>query len=278
VREILRNSEIAGSRQTQEDVCVSAVLDKAERSRGTIQYHIKCRAGDVGEYVLLPGDPARVPLISKYLDSVKQVARNREFLVHTGEHKSIRVSVCSTGIGCPSAAIAVDELANIGANTFIRVGSTGAVDPSLKIGDLVIATAAVRNEGTTSFHLPMQFPAVPSLEVTNALIGAAQELAARLGFVFWKGLVSTDDSFYGETPQFIENLRRQGVLNLDMESAAIFILAQVRRLRAGTINAVAANLTTGDMIYEEENVRVVEGFEKESQVVLRAIELLESDG
>ncbi len=272
-----RKREIHSSAIVEFDASMSTVIDKREASLQKIQYHIKCRPGDVGDYVLMPGDPGRVPIISQYLESVKQVAHNREFLTHTGEHKGIRVSVCSTGIGCPSTAIAIEELANIGAKTFIRIGSTGAIHPSLKIGDLVVATAAVRNEGTTSFHLPMQFPAVASLEVTNALIRAARELAPRLSFKLWFGMISSDDSFYGETPEFIEKLRKNGVLNLDMESSALFIVAQVRGLRAGTINAVAANLTTGEMIYGEENVRLVGGFKKESQVALRAIELLEAE-
>ena len=162
------------------------------------EFHIKCKTGDIGRYVLLPGDPDRVPKIAKYLDNAVKVQQKREYTIYTGYLDGEKVSVCSTGIGGPSAAIALEELANIGGDTFIRVGTAGGMDIKIKGGDLVIASGAIRNEGTSKEYLPLEFPAVANHEVMTALIKAAE----MLGRNYHIGVVHCKDSFYGQhTPE-----------------------------------------------------------------------------
>jgi len=248
-------------------------LDKAEKTLGRMQYHIRCKPGDVGDFVLLPGDPGRVPRIAKYLDAPQEIANHREYMTYTGQHQGIRVSATSTGIGCPSASIAVEELANIGATSFIRVGSTGALQEGMHIGDLVIATGSMKGEGTSRFYVPDRLPAVPDFNLTRCLIDAAAELAPRLGFQYHVGLVASDDAFYGESPRYIRKLHDLRLLSVEMEASAIFTICHVRGLRGAMIAAVSGNLHTGEVIYEEENTALIQGWEHEIQVVLRAIEL-----
>src|SRR5436190_13844700 len=141
---------------------------------GEPQYHIRSKPGDVGEAVLLPGDPGRVESIARLLDHPRLIANNREYITYTGDLGSRTVSVCSTGIGSPSTAIAVEELAAIGATTFIRVGTTGSIQSDVHFSDLVIATAAVRDEGTTPGYVPLPYPAVADFELVSAMMGAAR--------------------------------------------------------------------------------------------------------
>src|SRR5688572_11219457 len=140
-------------------------------------YHVQLKRGDVGRYVLLPGDPARADKIAAYFDDARLIANNREYRTYTGTLLGEPVSVTSTGIGCPSTAIAVEELAMIGADTFIRVGTSGGMQPHLRAGDLAIVTAAIRDEGTTLQYMPMEFPAIADYGVVTALRDAAQRLA-----------------------------------------------------------------------------------------------------
>src|SRR5881398_3905060 len=141
---------------------------------GEPQYHIRSKPGDVGEAVLLPGDPGRVESIARLLDHPRLIAHNREYITYTGDLGGRTVSVCSTGIGSPSTAIAVEELAAIGATTFIRVGTTGSIQSDVGFGDLVVATAAVRDEGTTPSYVPMSYPAVADFELVGAMLAAAR--------------------------------------------------------------------------------------------------------
>jgi uridine phosphorylase len=252
------------------------VLDKAEKTLGRPQYHLHVRPGDVGRYVLLPGDPDRVLRIAKYLDNSREIAFHREYRTCTGSYKGIPIGATSTGIGCPSAAIAVEELANVGATHFIRVGSTGALQPGIAIGDLVIATGSMRNEGTSRFYAPEGFPAVPDHFLTHALIEAAAALQPQRGFGLHIGLNASDDAFYGETPEFIQMLSSHGVLNVEMESSAIFVVAHKRNLKAAMVCAVSGNLVTGEVIYEEVNHKLVQGWEDAITVTLEAIYRYES--
>lgn len=208
----------------------------------TIQHHINCQKGDVGRYVFLPGDPGRIPLISSFFDEAWEVTRKREYLVHTGYIDGIKVSAVSTGIGGPSTAIAVEELANIGADTLIRLGTAGGFQSYTKNGDLVIATAAIRDEGTSLHYLPMDFPAVADLEVVNAMVRASKELP----YTCYTGIVQSKDSFYGEVePErmpLANKLKRRwqawtdgNALASEMECAALFIVARYRKIRAGGI-------------------------------------------
>jgi uridine phosphorylase len=247
------------------------VLDKAEATLGRPQYHIRCKPGDVGKYVLLPGDPDRVLRIAKYLENAREIVFHREYRTCTGTYKGITVSATSTGIGCPSAAIAVEELANIGVTHFIRVGSTGALQPEVKTGDIVINTASMRNEGTTRFYVNDGFPAVADHFLTHALIEAALELREQRGFKLHVGLNSSDDAFYGETPEFIEMLRKHKLLNVEMESAAIFTIAHKRGLKAAMVCGVSGNLVTSDVVYEGENTRLVKAWEDAIIIALEGI-------
>lgn len=203
------------------------------------QYHIECGPGDVGRYVLLPGDPGRVPVIASFLDGARKVAQHREYTTYTGTVDGVPVSVTSTGIGGPSTAIAVEELARIGADTFIRVGTSGLMQPHMQSDDLVVVTGAVRDEGTASHYMPMAFPAIADLDVVDCLRRAC---AAR-GLRHHVGLSHSKDSFHSEvTPwrmPIADELQRRwtawvagGVLCSEMEAAALFVVSSVLRKRA----------------------------------------------
>ncbi len=206
-----------------------------------IQYHISCGPGEVGRYVILPGDPGRCRSIAGYFDDPVYLKTNREYEIWNGTLLGEKVTVCSTGIGGPSAAIAMEELTNVGADTFIRVGTCGGIDTSVCAGDVVIATGAVRMEGTSREYAPIEWPSVPDYFVLNALVEAAQKLGKR-----WKaGVVQCKDSFYGqhspgrmpvsyELEQKWEAWKRLGVLASEMESAALFAVAAARRVRCGS--------------------------------------------
>lgn len=228
--------------------------DRPQTEEG-YQYHIACKPGDVSRYVLLPGDPGRVPKISSLWDEAKEVAFHREYRTHTGKYRGVPISVVSTGIGAPSTAIAIEELAAIGADTFIRVGSTGAIQPGVEIGDLIIAKAAVRLEGTSKQYVRVEYPASADYEVTLALIEAAENLGIR----YHVGITASTDSFYvgqarpglkGYFPSMakdlIDDLRQASVTNFEMEAATLFTLANIYRLRAGCVCAVFANRITNE--------------------------------
>ena len=206
-----------------------------------LQFHIKCKAGDVGRYVILPGDPGRCEKIAAYFDNPYKVGSNREYTVCTGTLLGEKVSVCSTGIGGPSAVIAMEELTAIGADTFIRVGTCGGIDIHVQADDVVIATAAVRQEGTSLQYAPIEFPAVASYDVQVALVDAAKAL----GKPWHAGVVQAKDSFYGQhSPERMpvcyellakwEAWKRLHVLASEMESAALFCCAAALNVRCGS--------------------------------------------
>lgn len=204
------------------------------------QYHIECGPGDVGRYVLLPGDPARVPLIASFLDRAERIAQHREYTTYTGYLGDTKVSVTSTGIGGPSTAIAVEELAAIGADTFIRVGTAGLMQPFMLSDDLVVVSGAVRDEGTASHYMPMAFPAIADLDVVECLRQACEARGLR----HHVGLSHSKDSFYGEVqPErmpLAATLQTNwnawvmgGVLCSEMEAATLFVVCSVLHKRAG---------------------------------------------
>jgi len=220
-----------------------------------MQYHIQCKPGDVARYVLLPGDPERVDVISSFWDEREEIAYHREFKTHTGKYKGVSISATSTGIGSPSAVIAVEELARIGADTFIRVGSTGAIQPEISVGDVIISSAAIRLEGTSKDYVRVEYPASAHYEVILALIEAAETV----GVKYHVGITASTDSFYlgqgrpgygGYEQSFSKNilhdLRRAKVLNFEMEASAIFTIANLYGLRAGSIAVVFANRITDE--------------------------------
>ena len=212
------------------------------------QYHIQVAKGEVGRYVILPGDPKRCVKIAQYFDNPVLIADNREYITYTGTLDGVKVSVTSTGIGGPSASIAMEELYRCGADTFVRIGTCGGMQTEIKSGDIVIATAAVRMEGTSREYAPIEYPAVANLDVTNALVEAAKEK----GFIYHTGVVQSKDSFYGQLePEAMpagyelinkwEAWKRMGCLASEMESAALFIVAGKLRARMGSCLLVLAN-------------------------------------
>lgn len=248
-----------------------STLDKSEITKGKLQYHLRVKPGDVGKYVLLPGDPERVLRIARQLDDAREVVFHREYRTVTGTYKGIPVSATSTGIGCPSAAIAVEELANVGATHFIRVGSTGALQPEVKIGDVVISTASMRNDGTTPFYVKDGFPAVADHFLTNALIESAIELRGERDYGLHVGISASDDAFYGETPEHIQMLSEHKLVNVEMEASAIFTIAHMRGLKAAMICGVSGNLVTADVVYEDENKPLIKSWDDAIAISLDAI-------
>ena len=206
------------------------------------QFHIQCTAEDIGHYVFLPGDPDRVPWIASYLENAQKVAQSREFTTYTGTLDGTRVSVTSTGIGGPSAAIAMEELVALGAHTFLRIGTCGGMQPELVPGALIIPTGAIRMEGTSQEYMPLAFPAVPDFGLTEHLVCAARAAA----YDYHTGVVQCKDSFYGQhspetmpvAPTLLQNWqawKAAGALASEMESAALFIVAATRRVKCATI-------------------------------------------
>ena len=212
------------------------------------QYHIQVGKGDVGRYVILPGDPKRCIKIAQYFDNPTLIADSREYITYTGTLAGVKVSVTSTGIGGPSASIAMEELVNAGADTFIRIGTCGGMQTNVKSGDVVIANGAIRMEGTSKEYAPIEFPAVADFDVVNALVNSAREL----GVTHHVGVVQCKDSFYGQhSPEKMpvsyeliskwEAWKRLGCLASEMESAALFVVGASRGVRVGSCFLVLAN-------------------------------------
>ncbi len=234
----------------------------SEDPNAELQYHVELATGDVADAVLLPGNPERVDKVTALWDDHEEVAYHREYRTATGTYEGAPISVTSTGIGSPSAAIAVEELARVEADTFIRVGSCGAIQPGMDVGDLVITTGAVRQEGTSDEYVREDYPATADGEVVSALVAAAE----RLGYDYHVGTTMSADSFYAGQgrPGFegfeaagsdtlVEELRDVNVKNVEMEAAAILTIANVYGLRAGAVCSVYANRVTGEFRTEGES-------------------------
>jgi uridine phosphorylase len=227
---------------------------RAGRPAKAKKYHVGLAKGEVGEYVLVPGDPGRTPMIAKYLDGAREVAFSREYRTFTGTLAGVPVSTISSGMGGPSVAIAIEELGELGVHTFLRVGTCGAAQPEIKMGDLVLAAGAVRSEGTPNGYVPLEYPAVASLDVVNVLMDAAKAAGARHHL----GIIRSVDALYSDlvpdrmprSEQLKEEQKmwsRAGILANDMESATLFVVARIRRLRAGTINLCVDELGAGEI-------------------------------
>ena len=217
------------------------------------QYHIRCKRGDLAKYLLVPGDPDRVPKIAKFWGESHEVACHREFRSFTGKYKGVPISAMSSGIGPAAMAILVNEAANVGVETFVRVGSTGAIQKDIECGDLVVSVGAVRLDGTSEHYVGVEYPAVANYEVLLALIEAAENLGVR----YHVGITATSSDFYAgqarpsfkrfkqsETENLIKMLRKANVLNFEMECATLFVLSALFGLRAGAVCAVYANRIT----------------------------------
>ena len=240
-----------------------------------MEWHILCKSGDIARYVLLPGDPGRVQRIVAQMDEARLVTENREFIVYTGTMAGVPLSVCSTGIGGPAAAIALEELANIGGDVFIRVGSCAGRQSDIAIGMPLIISAAHRGEGTSAAYLPPEFPAVADLDITIALRDAATELGAdhRLG------IGMTRDAFYRVDLDEAERFTRAGVIAAEMEAATLFVVGAFRRVRVGCIAVPDANRwLTVQPTPEERRVLFAQGERQMIAIALRAVQLLAGRG
>ena len=235
------------------------------------QFHIQCTAEDIGHYVFLPGDPDRVPWIASYLENAQKVAQSREFTTYTGTLDGTRVSVTSTGIGGPSAAIAMEELVALGTHTFLRIGTCGGMQPELVPGALIIPTGAIRMEGTSQEYMPLAFPAVPDFGLTEHRVCAARAAA----YDYHTGVVQCKDSFYGQhspetmpvAPTLLQNWqawKAAGTLASEMESAALFTVAAARHVRCATIL---------QMLWNQERQAVVRDKEHAASDMTHAIEV-----
>ncbi|WP_312641918.1 uridine phosphorylase [Hydrogenoanaerobacterium sp.] len=213
-----------------------------------LQYHVHLKAGDVGKYVILPGDPKRCEKIAKHFDHAVFVADNREYVTYTGYLDGEKVSVTSTGIGGPSAAIAMEELVRVGADTFVRIGTSGGMAMEVKGGDVVVASGAIRMDGTGKEYIPVEFPAVANHEVVNALVKAAEQQ----GKTYHVGVVECKDSYYGQHEPEVKPIGYElmnkwqawvkgGALTSEMESATLFIVGSCLRVRVGSVLLVCGN-------------------------------------
>lgn len=218
------------------------------------QYHVQLKKGDIGEYVILPGDPGRCEKIAKYFDDAKFVMSNREYTTYTGYLNGTKVSVVSTGIGGPSASICMEELIECGAHTFIRTGTCGGMQEDVLSGNVVVSTGCIRQEGTTREYAPIEFPAVPNLECTNALVKACENL----GLPYNCGVTQSKDAYYGQhRPETLPNKaelltkwqawKELNCVASEMEGAALSIVAQYRRVRFGACFLAMANQTRAEM-------------------------------
>lgn len=242
-----------------------------ERLVAERKYHVGLGQGDVGQYVLYPGDPARTAVIARFLDGAREVAFSREYRTFTGSIAGVPVSAVSSGMGGPSVAIGVEEMRELGVHTFLRVGTCGATQPGIKVGDLVIATGAVRTEGTGDGYVPKEFPAVADYEVVTALLESAREAGARHHL----GVIRAVDALYSDlVPDTmpdgarlkaeLEMWAKAGVVANDMESSTLFVVASVRRLRAGSLLLVVDEVGAGeihhlDPAYMERMLKVAVG-------------------
>lgn len=243
-----------------------------------IQPHIRCSSEDAAEYAIMPGDPERVERVKSFLDNPKDIAYNREFKSCIGFYKGVKVMVVSTGIGGASTGIAVEELKNIGVKTLIRIGSCGALQPGIKLGDLIIANGAVRDDGTSLTYIENSYPAVPDTEVLISLM----ESAKRLKYTYHCGRIRSHDSFYTDREEQIDAYwAKAGILGSDMESSALFVIGGLRKLRTASIlNVVVESngkLDDGINDYVDGESKTAIGEKKEIITVLEAIVRLEEN-
>ncbi|MFC7077062.1 nucleoside phosphorylase [Haloarcula halophila] len=230
------------------------------------QPHLLVEPGDLNDIALIPGDPGRVDRIAGHCEDTETVAQNREYKLVNATYEGRDLTICSTGIGSPSAAIAVEELASVGVETFIRVGTTGALQSDIEIGDMVVATGAAKDEGTSQRYEDVTVPAVPDYDVLSALVDAAEANDEDVHV----GPIATDDAFYAETEEYVSDWVAAGLLAVEMEASAVFSLARRKGLAAGAICTVDGNLVEGTQKGETDADELPE---KAKDNVERAIEL-----
>lgn len=224
-----------------------------------LQPHILCGSGDVARYVLMPGDPKRVLRIGEKLDDYEEIAFNREFRTITGTYEGIPVTVCSSGIGGPSTAIAIEELAKLGPEVVIRIGSCGGYQPRIKIGDLIIPEGVVREDGTSKKYIPDSYPAVPDQVVFKELVRSAEEL----DFRYHTGISLSTDDFYLKPNEFVERWSKSGVIACEMEAGTLLTVCRLRGLKAVVVLAVVNELTEATEPWKGVRKYAVQALEKE---------------
>jgi uridine phosphorylase len=230
------------------------------------QPHLLVEDGDVHEIALIPGDPGRVDRIAGLCDSSELVSENREYKLVNAAYEETDLTICSTGIGCPSAAIAIEELERVGVETVMRVGTTGALQREIEIGDMIVATGAAKDEGTTKRYESVTVPAVPDYQVLSALVESAETKDEEIHV----GPIASDDAFYAETDEYVQRWEDAGVLSVEMEAAAVFTLARRKGMAAGAICTVDGNLVRGTQKGETDDEELPE---KAKDNVERAIEI-----
>ena len=262
--------------QQLEMVFIAAFLTSKGCPQMTIEnkeYHIDIAPGEIPPRILLPGDPDRARIIAEnYFDNPEEIAHKREYWSFKGTYKGVPVAVCSTGIGCPSAAIAIEELIRVGGSIFVRVGTAGAIDNSLRSGDVVIFSGSVRDDGTSKQYVPLEYPAVADPVLLSALIAAAEDTKAS----FRVGIGHSKDAFYSEFPELVADAqtmeakwiayRKAGVLATEMESAALFVIGQLRRVKVGT-----ACVIVGEPIEKEAKITDKPKLDSLVQIALEAM-------
>jgi len=223
-------------------------------------HHLQIEAGQIGKFVIMPGDPGRCHLIAEHFENPRLIAQSREYITYTGKYKGLMVSVTSTGMGCPSAAIALEELIMAGAKCLVRLGTTGALQKNINLGDIIIPTSAVRLEGTSVEYIPIEFPAVADIDVVAALIRATQEknMKSHIGIImshdaFYKGSVFADPDFLKREQVWIDS----NVLSVENESSALFTIGYLRKVKVGTILTAVANHLTQKVINDEEKINPI---------------------
>jgi uridine phosphorylase len=238
-----------------------------------LQPHLMVGRGDVGEYVLIPGDPKRVDLMATHLSNPVRVSENRQFVSVTGEYKGLRVSIVSSGIGVPAMLITVEELVRVGAKVLIRVGTTGGLQPNVEVGDLVIPVASVRTDGGTQMYAPLGYPAVADRHV----VGALSAHCAKMGVRYHEGVVWTSEAYYAESLEVARKWHDLGVVSVEMETSGLFVLSTIRGVKAGAILVCDGNLIYGKK--KSEVLRgqkpyepaVIEGVHKATEASLEAL-------
>jgi len=223
-------------------------------------HHLQIEPGQIGEFVIMPGDPGRCHLIAEHFKNPQLIAQSREYTTYTGKYKGLTVSVTSTGMGCPSSAIALEELIMSRAKYFIRLGTTGALQKNINIGDIIIPTSAVRLEGTSVEYIPIEFPAIADIDMVNSLINATcqKNKKPHTGIImshdaFYKGSVFADPDFLKREQVWIDS----NVLSVENESSALFTIGYLRKVKVGTILTAVANHLTREVIDDEAKINPI---------------------
>jgi len=217
-------------------------------------HHLQIEPGQIGELVIMPGDPGRCHLIAEHFENPQLIAQSREYVTYTGKYKGLTVSVTSTGMGCPSAAIALEELIMSGAKYLVRLGTTGALQKNINLGDIIIPTSAVRLEGTSVEYIPIEFPAIADIDIVDALIKETRDIGIIMSHdAFYKGTVFADPDFLKREQVWIDSY----VLSVENESSALFTIGYLRKVKVGTILTTVANHLTREVITDEEKINPI---------------------